>query len=186
MNIFVVDANIFSISLKNLSLSVFEDDIYLPWSEGMKEGSIISVDEVYRELDALWGAENPKDKRQKEGNWLKDHKYAFQNPSNAECTLVAEIYKSKKFREGVKERSLREGTPEADAFLVAKAKCVGGILVTNESNSKPNSEKIPCICVKFDVPYINRDGFFQMLKNRSQGIPELNNVQVFRSLIEED
>ena len=188
MNIFVVDNNVFSHSLKSLSLNVFADDIYEPWSLGMKNGTIISVDEVYRELDSRWGAENVgktkdgKDKRTPEGKWLHNHKNAFLPMTDEEGKIVASIFKSKKFREGVKEKSLRTGTPEADAILVAKAKSVGGIIVTAESNAKPNSEKIPNICVAYEVPYITRDDFYRVLKNMSSGKPDLENVTILRSL----
>lgn len=187
MSIYVVDTNVFSRSLKNLSLDVFED-IYAPWATGMKNGTIISVDEVYRELNAFWGAEDKedkitkKDKRTKEGIWLKNHKNAFQPLTDAEGKIVASIFASKKFREGVKEKSLRSGTPEADAILVAKAKCIDGIIVTDESNEKPNAEKIPNICVAFDVPYIKKDDFYRVLRNMYYGKPELENVTVQRFL----
>lgn len=188
MSLFVVDNNVFSHSLRNLSLDVFLDDIYEPWSHGMRNGTIISVDEVYRELDRHWGAEKTidpatkKDKRTKEGIWLNTHKSAFLPMTDAEGQIVAAIFKNKKFREGVKEKSLREGSPEADAILVAKAKCVDGIIVTTEKNTKPNSEKIPNICVAFDVPYITRDDFYMMLRNLSQGKPELMKVNIMRHL----
>jgi len=182
MSVFVVDTNVFSRALKNLDMKVFADDIYKSWSNGMINDTIISVDEVYNELDSIWGAKDPKGKIKQQCEWLKQHKSAFKNLTDAEGRIVAEIFKSKKFREGVKEKSLREGTPEADAILVAKAKCVNGIIVTAESNSKPNSEKIPNICIQFDVPYISIDGFYQMLKNVSGGKSELENVTVFYEL----
>jgi len=153
MNIYVVDTNVFSRSLNNLMPFDVFDNIWIPWSEGMKKGTIISVDEVYNELDNHWGAEKPKKDRLAEGNWLKTHKDSFWGLTESEGYIVAEIFKNKKFQEGVKERSLREGTPEADAILVAKAKNIGGIVVTDESNSKPNSEKVPNICVSLCVPY---------------------------------
>lgn len=187
MNIFVIDTNVYSRALKDLPLDVF-DDIYEPWSLGMKNGSIISVDEVYHELNDFWGADDAidsktkKDKRSKEGKWLKDHKDAFQPMTDEEGKIVASIFASKKFREGVKERSLRAGTPEADAILVAKAKCVGGIVVTDESNHKPNAEKVPNICVAYDVPYITKGDFYRVLRNISAGKLELENVTVLRTL----
>mgnify|MGYP001014449638 CR=1 FL=1 len=156
--IFVVDTNVFSRTFKNVSLDVF-DDIWEPWAKLMERGNLISVDEVYLELEAYWG------KKAREMEWLKKHKDSFQKLTNAEGIIVAEIFKNKKFREGVKEASLRSGSPEADALLVAKAKVVGGILVTAESDEKPNSEKIPNICVAFNVPYMGINEFYKMLKN---------------------
>ena len=182
MSIYVVDTNVFSHSLKNLMPFDVFDSFWLPWSDGMKNGTIISVDEVYNELDNLWGAENPKKNRIAEGEWLKIHRNYFLGLTEAEGHIVAEIYKSKKFQEGVKERSLREGTPEADAILVAKAKSVGGIVVTNESNDKPNSEKIPNICVSLGVPYIKKEDFYRVLKNIHSGCPEHDGVTVYYTL----
>ncbi len=60
MSIYVVDTNVFSRSLNNLMPFDVFDYIWSPWSNGMKSGSIISVDEVYNELDIHWGAEKPK------------------------------------------------------------------------------------------------------------------------------
>jgi len=62
--------------------------------------------------------------------------------TSEEGYIVAEIFKNRKFREGIKEKSLRSGSPEADALLVAKAKAkakakaVGGVIVTAESDQK--------------------------------------------------
>jgi predicted nucleic acid-binding protein len=160
---FVVDTNIFTHALSNLNIDVF-DDIYKPWSKGINDKYIISVDEVYNELMRYWD-QPEKDKRTKECNWLKDHKIAFQAMTNMESQILRSIFQSPKFREGVKEKSIRSGSPEADAILVAKAKNIGGIIVTNESNSKENAEKIPNICVSFAVPYISRDNFYYILKH---------------------
>ena len=113
MIIYVVDNNIFSRAFKNLSMDVF-DDIWEPWSLYMKSGRIVSVDEVYREL-GVWTSSGGKDQI---SQWLKLHKSCFLKPTNQEGFILQEIFKSKKFREGIKEKSLRQGSPEADAFLV--------------------------------------------------------------------
>lgn len=174
--ILVVDNNIFSRSFKNLSFSVFEEMIYNPWSKLIFEGKIVSVDEVYRELQRRWN------EKSSEGKWLKRHKICFQNTTNEEGIVISEIFKNKKFQEGVKERSIRDGNPEADAFIVAKAKVIGGILVTAESDEKPNSEKIPNIAVSQQVPYMKIDDFYMLLKNTSKGLPPEQDVNVYKSL----
>lgn len=173
--IYVVDTNIFSKTFRNISIDVF-NDIWEPWSEMMMNGKIISVDEAYEELLTYWG------RKAQEMLWLSKHKDAFQKMTNDEGLIVSEIFKNKKFREGIKESSLRSGTPEADAFLVAKAKVVGGVVVTDESNCKPNSEKIPNICVKFNVPYMKKNDFYRMLKNVHAGREELNIVTIYYDL----
>jgi len=187
MNTYILDANIFSIALNQfMPFDVF-DNIWEPWSKGIKEGYIISVDEVYNELSLFWDSEKSKDKnkndtRTEQGKWLKSHKDCFHAMSEEESHIVAMIFSNKKFQEGVKESSLRLGTPEADAILVAKAKHIGGIVVTNESNAKPNSEKIPNICVALDVPYTTRTEFYRILKNIHTDHSEHENVKIYSSL----
>lgn len=174
---YVIDNNIFSRAFKNLSMDVF-DDIWEPWSEYMISGRIISVDEVYRELN-IWLSDNDKDSISK---WLKTHRSCFKKPTNEEGFILQSIFQNKKFREGIKEKSLRQGTPEADAFLVAKAKHIGGIVVTAESDDKPNSEKIPNIAVATGVPYMKIDDFYKMLRNIHSGKPENTGVCIYRQL----
>jgi len=187
MIIYVVDTNVFSQALNQfMPFDVF-DNIWKPWSKGMEEGYIISVDEAYNELSIFWDPEknkdkNKKDTRSEQGKWLKAHKDSFLGMSEAEGHILANIFISKKFQEGIKEDSLRLGTPEADAILVAKAKYMGGIVVTNESNSKPNSKKIPNICVAQGVSYTTRTEFYRILKNLNTNRPEHENVTIYHAL----
>lgn len=174
---YVIDNNIFSRSFKNLSMDVF-DDIWTPWSEYMVSGRIVSVDEVYRELSIFL----TKDDRNKISDWLKAHKNSFLKPTNQEGFILQTIFANKKFREGVKEKSLRQGSPEADAFLVAKAKDVNGIIVTAESDDKPNSEKVPNIAVSLGVPYMRIDDFYRMLRNVHNGRDENMDVNIYHQL----
>ncbi len=174
--ILVVDNNVFSRTFNNMPFKAFENIIYKPLSELIYSGEIVSVDEVYRELQRRWNDKTP------EGKWLKDHKTCFQNTTNEEGFVIADIFTNKKFQEGVKEKSIREGNPEADAFLVAKAKVLGGIVVTAESDSKPNSEKIPNIAVSQNVPYMKIDDFYKILTNISQGKPFYEDVEIYKSL----
>lgn len=174
---YVIDNNIFSRSFKNLSMDVF-DDIWTPWSEYMVSGRIVSVDEVYRELSIFL----TKDDRNKISDWLKAHKNSFLKPTNQEGFILQTIFANKKFREGVKEKSLRQGSPEADAFLVAKAKDINGIIVTAESDDKPNSEKVPNIAVSLGVPYMRIDDFYRMLRNVHNGRDENMDVNIYHQL----
>lgn len=176
--IYVVDNNIFSVAFKNIPMEVFTD-IWTPWSAYMHEGRIISVDEVYLELEKRWIPSTGKDQI---SQWLKKHKEFFLKPTNEEGFILQEIFKSKKYREGIKEKSLRNGTPEADAFLVAKAKSIGGIVVTAESDEKPNSEKIPNIAVDLGVPYMKRDDFYRMLRNVHYSKEECLGINIYRQL----
>ena len=95
--IFVIDNNILSRTFKNMPFKAFGDIIYAPLSDMINSGEILSVDEVYRELNRRWNDKSP------EGKWLKAHKSCFQNITNEEGFVVAEIFKNKKFQEGVKK-----------------------------------------------------------------------------------
>ena len=83
---------------------------------------------------------------------------------------------------------MRSGSPEADALHVAKAKAkakakaVGGVIVTAESDQKPNSEKIPNICVAFGVSYMSINEFYKMLRNVHQGKSQLSNISICHEL----
>lgn len=173
--IFIVDNNVFSRAFNTMAFDVFED-IWLPWSDLMEKGTIVSVDEVYCELLVRWS------EKSEEGKWLKNHKDSFHKPSNDEGYIVSDIFKNRKFRESIKESSLRNGSPEADAFIIAKAKVENGIVVTSESDKKPNSEKIPNIAIAFDVPYMNMDEFFRMLKNIYNGREVFDGVCICQKL----
>ena len=158
-NYFVLDTNIISETLRNLKPQSVFKNIWGALEEGIESGHIISVDEVYRELGNWEQAKNSE-----MWEWLKANKKAFQATTNEEGQIVAEIYKHPKFREGIKEKSMRTGTPEADAFLVAKTKNTNGILVTQEKY-RNHSAKIPNICEEFDVLYVDRDNFYKILDN---------------------
>lgn len=173
--IYVVDTNVFSKALLNLDLTVFSD-IYEPWSELIEKSRVISCDEVFHELERRFG------KKDQSMAWLKQNRKCFQDLTNDEAQLVRNIYSSNKFREGVKEKNIREGNPEADAMLVAKAKVNNGVIVTDEKNHAPNSEKIPNIAVTMSVQYMQGSEFFRVLKNLSAGKDELNGVTIFDTL----
>lgn len=156
-------------------MAVFRD-IWTPWEAKIQDGTIISVDEVLCELRQIWVEDSEP------GIWLKEHRKCFRNTTNEEGFILAEIFRYKKFREGIKETSLRSGTPEADAMLVAKAKATGGIVVTTESSQKPNAEKIPNIAVTLGVPYMGIDQFYQMLRNVHYGHSEMEGVRILHEL----
>jgi len=174
--IYVLDTNVFSSSLIYLDLSVFVD-IYSPWSSLIAEGRIISCQEVFRELGNYF-------KKEDENRfWLNSNKACFQELTNEEGEILRDIYSNRKFQEGVKEKNILKGNPEADAMLVAKAKACGGVVVTCEKNSSPNSAKIPTIAVAFGVKFMPLPEFYRMLKNLYSGSDELLNVQIYDRLL---
>lgn len=174
--IYVLDTNVFSSALINLDLSVFID-IYSPWSSLIAEGRIVSCHEVFRELGRYF---------QKEDEnlvWLNSNKACFQEMTDEEGKILRDIYSHRKFQEGVKEKNILQGNPEADAMLVAKAKACGGVVVTCEKNYTPNSAKIPTIAVTFGVKFMPLPEFYRMLKNLHNGNEELLNVQIYDHLL---
>jgi hypothetical protein len=174
---FIIDNNIFSSSLRKYDIDQYPC-IYQPWSESMEKRIIISVHEVYKELEQRFHRDGSHN-NSKEWAWISKHRQAFEIISSEESIILLNLFNNNnKFCEGIKERNFILGNPEADAILVAKAKSLNGIIVTNESNKKPNSEKIPNICVSLGVPYINIDDFFRVLDNISNFRDPLLNIDV--------
>ncbi len=114
-------------------------------------GRLVSVKEVFREITR-------KNARPHLDNWVKKNKKIFRTPTEEEALFVARIFQHEHFMQTVKKRQLLQGTPVADPFIVAAAKALNGCVVTEEVY-KPNSAKLPNICEKFEVPYINLDQF---------------------------
>jgi hypothetical protein len=184
-DIYVVDTNIFVHALNNLLPFDVFDYIWEPLSIGMKNGFIVSTDEVYQELSIYWDPQKKKENNNKaeQGEWLKKHKKYFLGMTEAESHIVGEIYRNKKFQESINEKKLRLGNPEADAILVAKAKILVGIVATSERNSKPNSAKVPNICIAQGVRYTTRPDFYRILKNLHTNRPAHENVTIYHNLV---
>ena len=126
-------------------------------------GEVVSVKEAYRELEAQFSKDG------KILTWLKQYKHSFTSATNEEANIVSQIYAYRNFQNGVAEKNILRGMPVADAFLVAKAKTINGIIVTREE-FKPNAAKIPNICEKFKVKYIGEEEFQLILRNRQRSL----------------
>ncbi len=92
--------------------------------------------------------------------WVKEHKAMFALPGADESTFVGEIFKVPHFKALVGEQQRLKGSPVADPFLVASARCCDGCVVTEEK-LKPNAAKIPNVCDHFGVNYTNVLGFLK-------------------------
>lgn len=157
--IYVVDTCIFRQIFYNIYRSVIPE-IWDSLENMLTTGEIVSVKETYKELELQFS---------KESNilaWLKKYKRSFTNPTNDEALIVSEIYSYRNFQNGVPEKSIRDGRPVADAFLVAKAKVLNGTVVTREKYS-PNSAKIPNLCNRVCVKFIGEEEFQLILKKKS-------------------
>lgn len=116
----------------------------------IEEESIISVSEVFREI------ENGQNRL---ASWAKSKKQKiFKKPAPEELVFVAEIFKISHFQELISERSRLKGKPVADPFIIARAKIQNGCVITQEKNT-PNAAKIPNVCQNFGVDCIDLEGF---------------------------
>lgn len=158
---YVVDTNVFVNAFNVVNFQAFPD-FWSSFEDLIEKGVIISVSEVYKELDRIFISKSKSRKNDKIAKWLNYRKTIFIKPTNEECLIVSDVFKTKNYRNLVKEKSILMGSPEADAFIVAKAKSKNWIVVTNEKK-KPNAPKIPNVCESFGVEYINQDEFFRII-----------------------
>lgn len=60
------------------------------------------------------------------------------------------------------KKQILDNRPVADAYLVAKARAIGGTVVSAEVY-KPNSAQIPNMCELLNVSYISYDDFMEIV-----------------------
>ena len=116
-------------------------------------GTIISVREVRRELDAQVHHTHLFD-------WVGDHGDIFFPPNPAEMRFVSEIFSVQHFQMLVSEQDLLAGNLRADPFIIAKAKAINGCVVTEERR-RLNAAKIPNVCDHFGIDCTNLQGFME-------------------------
>jgi hypothetical protein len=131
---------------------------WVQFEQAVTNGEVRSVREVYKEL-SLQVAVTEKEI----WKWVKEHKAMFLSPAADETTFVGEIFKVAHFKSMVGEQQRLKGSPVADPFLIASAKCCGGCVVTEEGK-KPNAAKIPNVCDHFGISYTNVLGFLKQKK----------------------
>lgn len=118
----------------------------------VEEGRLKSVREVRLELDGL--------DSQEVGVWAKNHREIFLTPSDQDTLNVRRIFRVKHFQSLVGSKHLRNGRPQADAFLIAAAMSRSGCVVTEE-RLKENAPKTPNVCERFGVDYTNLEGMME-------------------------
>jgi hypothetical protein len=82
--------------------------------------------------------------------WVNGHKEVFATPSTDELSTVRSIFENQHFRMLISKKSMLQGTPVADPFIVARAHRRGAVVVSQEEY-KPNAAKIPNVCESLDV-----------------------------------
>ncbi|NJD01221.1 MAG: DUF4411 family protein [Ruminiclostridium sp.] len=123
--------------------------------QSVKNGQVISVREVRNEI------EGHHNKERRINQWAKQKSGIFTVPTLEELAFVQEIFKIEHFQAIISRKNLLNGKPVADPFVIAKAKIVNGIVVTNEVN-RPNGVKIPNICEHFKVGCVNLEKFMEI------------------------
>lgn len=149
--IYVFDTSSFS-KLKHFYPGVFKS-VWAGLDELVQQQRLISTKEVWRELEAG----NPD---QHVNTWLHARKEIFTVPSAAEMQFVAEIFKIPHFQALIGEKQRLKGTPVADPFVIACAKVRNGTVVTEEL-LKENAAKIPNVCARFNIAYVDLEQFMQ-------------------------
>ena len=132
------------------------EEVWDKIDEKIKTGEVISVDECYNELTAQFS--DKTDQYQ----WFHGHKEMFKNPDNKESIIISKLLMKPKMRETVHQKNILENRPSADVYIVAKAKALDAIVVTNE-NYRPNSAQLPNLCEELDVSCISYDDFMAIL-----------------------
>ena len=121
------------------------------FDESVESGAIISVREVYNEVEK-------QIRRDWFADWVKAHKSMFLTPDAEETKFVGEIFAVNHFQALVGEAQRLKGQPVADPFVIASAQVRGGTVVTEEA-MKPHAARIPNVCEHFGIPCTNVEGF---------------------------
>jgi len=154
---YIIDTNVFRTFFRYYYKEI-TPELFEKLDKMIREGNLISVKEVYRELENQHKTDSDFMKE------IKEYKSIFQEPtSEEEIKVLEEIYSNRNFQNNIREKNMINGFPVADAFLVAKAKVEKGIVVTAE-NYSPNAARIPNICEKVNVEYISFKEFLEILK----------------------
>lgn len=90
--------------------------------------------------------------------WANENKKLFTNPSREETEFIAQIFRVNHFQGLVEKKRILEGKPDADPFIIAKAKIEAASVVTQEK-LKAHASKIPNVCDYFHIPYTDLEGF---------------------------
>lgn len=121
------------------------------FEEAIKEGKIVSVMEVRRELESH--GDDLAD-------WVKNHKYIFLKPNQQEADIIKHIYSNIHFEHNIKKQDKLQYCNEADPFVVSKAKATGCIVVSTEVYKKDGA-KVPNLCEYENVEHLSVEEFMK-------------------------
>ncbi len=149
---YVFDTNSLSVILKHYYPERFPS-LWTKLTEMLTNGDIKLVRESYNEIMKLNANDRP-------AQWAKENRRLFSAPSIEELQFVNEIFAVAHFQQLIEKKKILGGSPVADPFVIAKAKCENAIVVTEEEY-KENAAKIPNVCEHFGVECIDLEEFMQ-------------------------
>lgn len=150
---FIIDSNVFR-AFGNYYPDAFPT-FWQQFDIAVADSAIGSVREVRKEIEL-------QDFSEHVAVWVENNPLVFPSPTEEEMSAVAEIFGVEHFQQLIGEKQRLRGQPVADPFLVARAKCVGGCVVTQEA-LKPNAAKIPNVCQHFNVACTDLQGFLRQV-----------------------
>lgn len=154
---YILDTNIFREFLSHIPRKGKRLEELWDLFEGkIDEGEFLSVDECYNELM------NHYSKDAEHYKWIHAHKDMFKNPTDQESCVISELLKNPKMQESIHQKNILQNRPAADLYIAAKAKVLGGTVVTCEKY-KPHSAQLPNLCEELQVPVISYEEFMEML-----------------------
>ncbi len=152
---FLLDSNTY-IQAKNTYYDMQFCPAYWDWiDEKVAAGELASIDMVYQEIQARDDAL---------ATWVKSRKHQFLPVTDIDCQdKFTEISNYVSGLPNMKDGQAASFLNGADPWLVAKAATLGATIVTLEKAVPMSSQKIkiPNICKKFNVAYIDS---FQLLR----------------------
>ena len=147
---YVIDTSVISALHRNYYRSRFPS-LWERFDKMVVEGRFTSVRESLRELEDRGGESL---------EWAAAHSELFMTPDAKEGAFVASIYAVEHFQANFEKQKLLRGGRNADPFLIARAACIQGTVLTMEQ-FKANGAKIPNICEHFKVPCLDLQGFME-------------------------
>lgn len=93
-------------------------------------------------------------------DWAASHSELFMFPDAKEGAFVASIRAVEHFQASIEKQKLLRGGRSADPFLIARAACTGGTVLTM-GKFKLNGAKTPNIWAHFKVPCLDLRGFME-------------------------
>jgi hypothetical protein len=151
--IYVIDTSVISALHRNYYPKNFPS-LWKLFDGMVAEGRVTSTREAHRELEAA---------AQPAADWAKNNAGLFVIPDANEGKFVAGIYAVPHFQNNIERQKILKGGKNADPFLIARAACIKGIVLTME-HLQPHAAKIPNICDHFNVPCVDLEQFMQIEK----------------------